>query len=152
MQITLTPEQQAALSRGESITIKPPKPTWPFTAPTDCGYNLLKVGKNTTRYEDHEQNNVFKHVSTVHEVERKLRFMLMCARFRENFEPEFNESEDTFTNDKSASFVHYSYADCLFKVGRTTYADGKSIIYMSDKCAKALVTLLNSNQVPGFEF
>ena len=151
MQITLTSEQQAALCRGEPITINPPKPTWPFTAPTDCNYHLLKVGHGTTRNIDHEQNNVFKHESTVHEIKRKLRFIMMCARFRENFEPEFNEL-DAFTGDKPVFYVYYSPTDCLFKVGSTTYVDDISVIYMSENCAKALVTLLNSNQVPGFEF
>ena len=115
MQITLTSEQQAALRRGEPITINPPKPTWSFTAPTDNKYYLLKVGYDTTRDIDHEQNNVFKHDSTVDEVKRKLRFIMMCARFRENFEPEFNEIKDAFTGDKPVFYVYYSHNDCLFK-------------------------------------
>lgn len=152
MQITLTPEQQAALCRGEPVTIHPPKPTWSFTAPKDNEYYLLKIGYNTTRDMDHEQNNVFKHVKTLHEVKRKLHFIMMCARFREHFEPEFNEAKDTFTNEKAAYYVYFSYTDNLFKVGSTISADCRSVVYMSEKCAKSLVTLLNTNQVPGFEF
>lgn len=152
MQITLTPEQQAALCRGESITIDPPKPTWPFIAPTDNEYFLLKTGYDTARNEDHKQNNVFKHLKTVHEVARKLRFIMMCARFREHFEPEFSEVEDTFTDEKPAYYVYFSYTYNLFKVGSTISADCRSVVYMSENCAEALVTLLNTNQVPGFEF
>lgn len=151
MQITLTPEQQAAFFRGESITLNPYGPKWPFTAPTDNAYYLLKEGDNTKFAEDHKNNNVFRHKNTVQEVERKLRFILMCARFREYFEPNFNEIKDFFTGEKSTCYVYYSYNDSLFKVGSTAYVDYRSVVYMSDKCANALVDLLNDHQVPGFE-
>lgn len=151
MQITLTPEQQAAFFRGESITLNPYGPKWPFTAPTDYTYYLLKEGGNTKVAEDHKNNNVFKHKNTVQEVKRKLRFTLMCARFREYFEPDFNEIKDFFTGEKIAYYVYYSHNNKLFNVGSTAYTDFKSVIYMSKECANALVDLLNHNQVPGFE-
>lgn len=151
MQITLTSEQQAAFCRGESTTLNPHSPKWPFAAPTDNEYYLLKEGDNTKWAEDHKNNNVFKHESTVLEVKRKLRFILMCARFREYFEPDFNEIKDSFTGEKSTCYVYYSYNDSLFKVGSTAYVDYRSVVYMSNKCANALVDLLNRNQVPGFE-
>lgn len=151
MQITLTPEQQAALCRGESITIDPPKPKWFFEAPTTSNYCVLTVGYNTSSDQDHKVNNVFKLGRTVAELEHKLRFMLMCARFREHFEPEFNEAKDIFTNEKPGYYVYFTYNDNLFKVGSTNYVDCRSVVYMSENCAEALVTLLNTNQVPGFE-
>ena len=151
MQITLTPEQQAAFCRGESITLNPYDPKWPFTAPTDNQYFLLKEGDDTLMIEDHKNNNVFKHKSTVLEVKRKLHFILMCTRFREYFEPDFNETKDSFTGEESTCYVYYSYSDSLFKVRSTAYADYRSVVYMSNKCANALVDLLNHNQVPGFE-
>ena len=151
MQITLTPEQQAALCRGESITIDPPKPKWPFKAPVSSNYQLVKVGCSTTFSQDHKENNVFQFEKTASEVERKLLFIMMCARFREHFEPEFSEVEDTFTDEKPAYYVYFSYTYNLFKVGSTISADCRSVVYMSENCAEALVTLLNNNQVPGFE-
>ncbi len=151
MQITLTSEQQAAFCRGESITINPQGPKWPFTTPANNDYYLLKVGNDTLTIEDHKNNNVFKHKSTVEEVKRKLHFILMCARFREYFEPDFNEIKDSFTGEKPTCYVYYSYNDNLFKVGSTAYVDYRSEVYMSNKCAHALVDLLNRNQVPELE-
>lgn len=150
MQITLTPEQQAALNRGESITIDPPKSEWSFKAPITNNYCVLTVGHNTSSDQDHKVNNVFKLGRTVAELEHKLRFMLMCARFREHFEPGW-ESYPCLEGVNWNYYVYFSHWSKTYCFDSVSCTDYKSVVYMSKECAKTLTKLLNNNQVPGFE-